>query len=104
MGGGSSLQHLTPGRAARPWGPILHRSSVTWSSQLQPPGGGAAPFPPCAHCSLFIPPVPLDPERVLEELKEKEDKLEQVSRSLGTAQLPRGCPPRWVAWGALCRA
>lgn len=36
---------------------------------------------PCslnAHCSLFLLPVPLDPEKVLEELKEKKDKLEEV--------------------------
>lgn len=33
---------------------------------------------PCAHCSLFLPPVPLDPREVLEELKEK-DKWEEVS-------------------------
>lgn len=40
--------------------------------------------PPHAHCSLFLPPVPLDPEKVLEELQEK-DKLDEVSGSLGTA-------------------
>ncbi|KFV97488.1 Podocalyxin, partial [Fulmarus glacialis] len=37
--------------------------------------------------------LPLDPEKVLEELKEKKDKLEEVSMSPGTVQLSYGCLP-----------
>ncbi|KFQ62217.1 Podocalyxin, partial [Pelecanus crispus] len=37
----------------------------------------------------------LDSEKLLEKLQQKKDKLEEVSRSLGTAQVPHGCPPSY---------
>lgn len=77
------------------------RKGVTpWTAEVV---AQRVPPMPHVHCSLFLPPVPLDPEKVLEELKKK-DRLEEVSSTLGTAQLPHGCPLRWVALETLLGA
>lgn len=71
-----------------------HPLTRGWRHNLSPP------FHTLCSLKPLSAPDPLDSEEVFKGLKEKKEKLEEVSGSLVTAELPHGCPPKVGGTGA----